>query len=203
MEPLAERPKLLHGASWRESDWSTWQRCDEEGKNEFCRRVWPVLFRYASSFGLAEYEAEEIVQDVLILVCIKGLSEWVKDSDKLAACLFRAIRNRALNVKMRKRNHKSLEGSQGKGDDDSASDWSHPVDPQQRLDQQLARSEMRDELDRLIAKLSGNERVVLILKIHMEWGFQRIADVLDLPYGTVRGWYLRALDKLREMPLRL
>lgn len=203
MGPLTEPPESLHGASWRGAAWSAWQRGDRESMNEFCRLVGSELLLYAKSWGLSEHEAENIVQDVLLSVCAKGLSVRVTDGDTLAAHLFRAIRNRALNAKVRKRDHKSIEGSQGKGDDDSASDWSHPVAQQQRSVQQLELSETQDELDGLTAKLSGDERVVLILKIHMKWGFQRIADVLEIPLGTVSGRYRRAIDKLGEMPLRL
>ena len=190
-------------ASWREAAWSAWQRGDKEGKNEACRLVWPVLFRIAKSWGLSEHEAEEIVQDVLLSILCRHLPEWVTDSDKLAACLYTAILNRVKNSKTRRRNNKSLDGSQGREGDDSASDWSHPVDQQQRPDQQLELSETGHELEGLTAKLSGDEREVLILRIYMKWTFERIAEVLGLPLGTVGARYRRAIDKLGEMPLRL
>ena len=50
----------------REPAWAAWRKGDLEGKNEFCNRVFPQMFRYARSLRLSEQDSEEVVQEVLL-----------------------------------------------------------------------------------------------------------------------------------------
>jgi RNA polymerase sigma factor (sigma-70 family) len=47
--------------------------------------------------------------------------------------------------------------------------------------------------------LAERERQILALRFRDGLGFREIAELLDLPQGSVAGWYSRALDKLREV----
>lgn len=47
-------------------------------------------------------------------------------------------------------------------------------------------------------KLSPQQRRILKLRFEDGLSFKQIAEVLDVPQGSVAGWYSRALDVLRE-----
>ena len=179
-----------------EAAWTAWL---EKNKNEFCRLVWPHLFRYAKSLGLTVKEAEDVVQDVLLAVCHKGFPEWVKDAHLMTKYLFSSVRNRAQNVIMRRRNHLSIEGSQASGDDDSARTRIELADHRLRPDQQYDLSEMRDDLNVLMMQLLlPEEQEVLFLRFVDDLKLQEIASMLGHPLGTVSSRIQRALHKLKE-----
>jgi RNA polymerase sigma-70 factor, ECF subfamily len=60
----------------------------------------------------------------------------------------------------------------------------------------LAR-ERRLEVERALAKLSDKLRVVIVLRFNAEMSYQEIADVLELPLGTVKRRLFDGLSRLR------
>lgn len=55
-----------------------------------------------------------------------------------------------------------------------------------------------DGLDVLLAVLDERQRVAVVLAHVYEWTYAEIADVLDVPVGTVRNLIHRGLTKLRR-----
>lgn len=53
-------------------------------------------------------------------------------------------------------------------------------------------------LARALDELPERERAILRLRFRDGLGFREIAEVLDVPQGSVAGWYSRALGALRE-----
>lgn len=63
-----------------------------------------------------------------------------------------------------------------------------------------------DEQDELLARvracwstLGERERHILVLRFHDGLSFREIAELLDVPQGSVAGWYSRAVAQLREV----
>ncbi|GIN71888.1 DNA-directed RNA polymerase sigma-70 factor [Bacillus sp. J14TS2] len=54
----------------------------------------------------------------------------------------------------------------------------------------------------LIESLNENEKSVVLLKFYVEHTISEIADVLDMPLGTVKTILYRSLDKLRKQVKR-
>ena len=55
----------------------------------------------------------------------------------------------------------------------------------------------RDELERGFRRLTLEQRTVLVLRYLLDWPLDRIAEVLDVPVGTVGSRLNRALAALR------
>lgn len=55
----------------------------------------------------------------------------------------------------------------------------------------------RDELDRGLRRLTGDQRTVLVLRYYVGLGDRQIAEVLRLPVGTVKSRTTRAISALR------
>ena len=63
----------------------------------------------------------------------------------------------------------------------------------------LLRDEAKDELRALARQLlSAREREILHLRFHAGLSFRQIAQILNVPQGSVAGWYSRAILRLRE-----
>jgi RNA polymerase sigma-70 factor (sigma-E family) len=62
---------------------------------------------------------------------------------------------------------------------------------------ELAASDQRDELRRLLAELSPRERAVVVLRYYCDLSEQETATTLGMPVGTVKSSCSRALARLR------
>jgi RNA polymerase sigma factor (sigma-70 family) len=56
----------------------------------------------------------------------------------------------------------------------------------------------RDELGRLVARLSGDHQMVIALRYWADWSLADIATELDVPLGTVKSRLHNALGALRK-----
>lgn len=70
-------------------------------------------------------------------------------------------------------------------------------------DQQLERSETRNILSQLIEQLPGPYREMIVLRHVNELSYEEMADITDLPLGTVKNRTFRAREMLRRMVMRL
>jgi RNA polymerase sigma-70 factor (ECF subfamily) len=70
------------------------------------------------------------------------------------------------------------------------------VDPGERPDETLARTEARTSLERLLARLSAEHRAILVLRELEGLSYREIAQVLAVPEGTVRSRLARARAEL-------
>ena len=50
-----------------------------------------------------------------------------------------------------------------------------------------------------MARLSNEEREVIVMHLYAELRFREMAEILERPQGTVVSWYRRGLEKLRRM----
>ncbi len=68
---------------------------------------------------------------------------------------------------------------------------------------QLLRNEEMDELHRAIEKLPGKQREILTLKTFQDCSYAEIAEILDIPIGTVMSRLYTARKQLRELLLEV
>jgi len=73
------------------------------------------------------------------------------------------------------------------------------VDPSASPPESLSRTEARESLQRLLARLSPEHRAVLVLRELEQLSYQEIAAALELPEGTV----MSRLSRAREQLVRL
>lgn len=53
-------------------------------------------------------------------------------------------------------------------------------------------------LQELLEQLNEDEKSIIILKFYQDYSFKEIADVINMPLGTVKSVFYRALIKLRK-----
>jgi len=144
----------------------------------------PRLRRYARALTRDVYASEDLVQDCLV----RGLAKihlWQEDTD-LRAWLFTILHNQYVNTVRRA----VREGSVVEISDAEPSMVAKPA--------QIPRLELRD-LERALAKVPYEQRQVLLL-IGMEgMSYEEVAEIMDVPVGTIRSRLSRGRDLVREL----
>ena len=139
----------------------------------------PRLRRYARVLSGNSARADDLVQDTLERSWSRR-HLWRVGSD-VRAWLFTIMHNVHLN-RIRRREHDALDDG-----------FEPPCPPLQ--EQQI---EMRD-LHRALARLSADQREILLLVAVEEMRYADIAEILNLPIGTVMSRLSRARERLRTL----
>lgn len=127
-------------------------------------------------------EAEEALQEVFVLV-FKSLSSFDPQKGALATWLYRITVNHCLSQRRRRR------------------PWVKPPEELERMgtvEPALADSAEREAMVQAIGRLSDKQRVVVILRFYWDLPYAEIAQVLNIPLGTVKSRIDLALRTLRK-----
>lgn len=141
--------------------------------------------------------AEDLVQETL-LKAFKHYDSLRPDSN-LKAWLTRVLTNTFINQYRRKQvRHRSQELYDPDWMNERvSSNWAHNA--AKRPGQQVVDRFIRDKLSEAVAQLPDPYRQVLLLTDVEELAYKEVAEVLDIPIGTVMSRLHRARRKLRTM----
>ncbi len=159
------------------------QAGEREALDELLRSVQAPLYRYVQGMVGDRRLAEDVLQDVFILVCRK--LRWLRDPSLFRPWVYRIASRRALRV---------LEGERRRASHTTDDSGTEPVAPTPRYDPVLVAS-----LPTLLAALSPGSRAVLSLHYLQELSLQETADVLGIPLGTAKSRLGYGLEKLRKL----
>jgi len=168
--------------SIQEAQWVLRAQCDDrEALELLLRSVQPSLRRYVTGL-IGPEDAEDVLQDVLILVSRKLY--WLEVPELFRAWAFRiASRASFRHLRTRKR-------------------WSDPLVDDSVLEEIAApEAVVPDDLLRELlnsAALSPASRAVLVLHFQEEMPLADVAAVLEIPIGTVKSRLAFGLRALRK-----
>ena len=146
-----------------------------EDLEELFRRYWPASYRAAYFVVYDRAAAEDIAQEAF-LSALRALHRFDRRRP-FGPWLHRIVVNRAIDWARSRALRRELD-----------------VEPP---DAELRDSpEVRDELAAALASLSPERRAVVVLRYVLEYTPGEIAELLDLPRGTVNSRLRRALDDL-------
>ena len=151
------------------------QRGDPGAVEDLYRRHWRPAYRAAYLVTRDAHAAEDIAQEAF-LQAIRVLDRFDR-ARPFAPWLHRIVTNRAL-------------------------DWARahalrrPVEARSEAVAPEARSDLSDDLAEAIGRLAPDQRAVVVLRYLLEHTPGEIAEMLDLPRGTVNSRLRRALDEL-------
>jgi RNA polymerase sigma-70 factor, ECF subfamily len=138
--------------------------------------------------GSAE-DAGDIVQDAFVQAFVK-LSSF-RGSSAFYTWLYRIALNLAMSRARRERKVASLDGMK--------SDWGgEPTDGRPMPEANLEQRESVELVHAALAELSDEYRTILVLREIDGCRYDEIAEILDLPVGTVRSRLFRARLQLRD-----
>jgi RNA polymerase sigma-70 factor (ECF subfamily) len=155
------------------------------------RRYEPLLKRYVGRLlGARSAHVEDVLQEVFIKAYV-NLNDY-DQKRRFSPWIFRIAHNEAMSLHRRKRTEPQLiSGEEGLL---ILERMTEATDVQKNLD--VARNE--DRLRAAIAGLSRRYRDVIILRYLEERDYEDIADILQLPIGTVATLVSRGKQRLRR-----
>jgi RNA polymerase sigma-70 factor (ECF subfamily) len=110
--------------------------------------------------------------------------------------LFRIVRNLALDL-FRRRKVRQTESLDAVGDEDGERTRIDPADPSVDLDRDLLQSQLRRRLFAALNQLTPMQREIVVLRDYQDLSYQEIAEMLEIPLGTVMSRLHGARQRLR------
>jgi RNA polymerase sigma-70 factor (ECF subfamily) len=147
---------------------------------ELFRRHWPPAYRAAYFVVYDRAAAEDIAQEAF-LSAMRALDRFDRRRP-FGPWLHRIVVNRAIDWARARALRREVEAS---AEGPAA----------ERTEETL---DARDELDTALASLSPDRRAVVVLRYVLGYTPGEIAELLELPRGTVNSRLRRALDELSE-----
>ena len=152
--------------------------------SELIERHQSPLIRYAASILRETERAKDVVQDVFAKLCKQPESE---KPHSIEAWLFRAVRNRALDV-LKKEGRMSFYDTP-----EVADQLSHEnTQAERRI------SEAIESLFELVDELPARKKEVVILKFQQGLSYQEISDITGLSSSNVGYLLHHAIRELKE-----
>jgi RNA polymerase sigma-70 factor (ECF subfamily) len=167
-------------------------RGDTLAFGELIRRYQDRLFNLVYRLLGNVEDAQDVVQDTF-LNAYKSLHAFKKEAE-FFTWLYRIAWNTAVSLKRKQRMALSLHAGRGQGmiDPLDDSDGTQPGAALERVEQERR---IQDALNRL----SPEHRAVLVLKEMEGQKYETIAEILQVPVGTIRSRLHRARMELREI----
>ncbi|WP_428264420.1 sigma-70 family RNA polymerase sigma factor [Haliangium sp.] len=190
---MSRRERLLV-RKLRERD----ERAFREMIERYGDRVYNLTYRMLGN----REEAEDVSQEVFITV-FKSIDSFRGDS-KLSTWLYRIAANHCKNrIKYLSRRHDRTHSSydeQIMGDQGAHAPTAPTASP--RPDRQLEGAELEQVMQRCIATLEDDHRLLIVLRDIEELSYEEICTITQLPLGTVKSRLHRARLALRKKMLK-
>jgi RNA polymerase sigma-70 factor (ECF subfamily) len=165
----------------------------EDSFEELVRRYQRPITGYVYRM-LNNYDASlDVTQEVFIKV-YNSLEKYSSDY-KFSTWLYRIAHNAAIDYMRRNSvNQQSLETENADGSFQLQIESSQPTPEQER-----ERSEWRTEIESVVKCLPTVYRELILLRHTQDLSYDEIAEVMNLPLGTVKNRLFRAREMMRDM----
>ena len=139
-------------------------------------------------------EAEDVVQEAFVQAFVK--LDTFRGKSAFYTWLYRIAFNVAVSRRRRKRPEVSVEHSRELSGNE-------PLDAGESPGARVERRERADQVQTALAMLSEDHRAILTLREMEGCEYETIAEILDLPVGTVRSRLHRARIQLKDLLLEI
>jgi RNA polymerase sigma-70 factor, ECF subfamily len=161
---------------------------------ELVRRYQDRLFNTVFRLVDSAEDAQDVVQEAF-LHAYQSLDRFKGDA-QFFTWLYRIAVNSAISLKRKQRSIVSLHADrEGQGSIPEPHDLSENSQP----DQALERADEERRIQAALNRLSPEHRAVLILKDLEDQKYETMAEILQVPIGTIRSRLHRARLELREI----
>jgi len=153
------------------------------------RKYQDRLFHCLANLSGNVTDAEDLAQEAFVQAFLKIRS--FQGQSSFFTWLYRIAFNLTVSRLRRKRPQGTLSDGREAGEPE-------PVDPGENVMDKLVRDERAAQVQAALATLTPDYRAILVLREMEGCDYETIADILDLPLGTVRSRLSRARMELRE-----
>ena len=161
---------------------------------ELVRRYQDRLFNTVYRLVDSAEDAQDVVQEAF-LHAYQSLDRFKRDS-QFFTWLYRIAVNSAISLRRKQKSiirlHQAGEGQGTVPEPTDLSEYSQP-------DQALERADEERRIQAALNRLSPEHRAVLILKDLEDQKYETMAEILQVPIGTIRSRLHRARLELREV----
>jgi len=167
------------------------ERCrtgDDAAFGELVERYKNLVYGLVYRMATDRTQVDDMAQEVFLKV-YRGLP-YFRGEARLSTWIYRIVQNVCLQPKARRPRHLSLDQETADG---------RPRREPGTQDGAFADFELRDRLDKAIAQLPDNYRVLIAAHYLNGVQYEALAESLDIPLGTVKTHLHRAKKRLREL----
>jgi RNA polymerase sigma-70 factor, ECF subfamily len=147
------------------------------------------LFHSISHVLGSVQDAEDVLQETFVQAFLK--LESFQRTAAFYTWIYRIALNTAISLRRRKSARISI-------DQMHADTGQEPHDPGPPPDGRLRQQERADQVHVALAALAEEHRTVLVLREMDDCSYEEIAEILDLPVGTVRSRLHRARTQFKD-----
>lgn len=169
---------------------------DRHAFSEIVRRYQDRVYSLAFRWMRDREVAEEVAQDVF-LALYRSLVRFRGDS-QLSTWIYRVVVNHCKNRKMYRSRRKMDQHEALEGERDDGMERQIPAEGP-GTDAALHRQEARRLLDDALAQLDDSQREIIVMRDIHDMAYEEIAELLDLPRGTVKSRLHRARQHLARV----
>ncbi len=175
------------------------RRGDPDAFEEVARREGPRLYRLALRLTGNPADAEDLAQEALVraLPKLRGLEGRARISTYLVRALGNLWKNR-LRSRSRSRIVDWFRGRKEDEDEGPTLETAF-ADPGPSIQEALEADDRAEAVRRAVARLEPSRRWTLLLREVEELSYEEIAEMTEVPVGTVRSRLARARDDLRRL----
>ena len=164
-------------------------RGEEDAFQRLYDRHIKSIYNFAWVLTRSRDDAEDVAQEAFVQAFLK-LSSFRRDS-AFYTWLYRIAFNVAMTRQRRKRPERSLD----RGREQSGLE---PIDGSESPVERLQREERASRVHAALEAVSEEHRAILVLREMEGCCYETIAEILDLPVGTVRSRLHRARMQLKD-----
>jgi RNA polymerase sigma-70 factor (ECF subfamily) len=161
------------------------RRGDAQAFQELVERHKGLVFALIARSVPDRSRAEDVAQDVFLRI-YRGLP-YFRGESRLTTWIYRIVANVCAHEQTRRPAAASLDDNRQK-----------PVLPG-AADRQFSDLELRERLEKAIARLPANQRLLVAAHYLQGVQYEDLAEALNLPLGTVKTHLYRAKQQLRRM----
>ena len=162
------------------------QQGDERAFRELVDRYKDLVFGLIARSSVERSRIEDLAQDVFLKI-YRGLP-YFRGEAKLTTWIFRIVLNLLSQESQKRRAHREV-----------ALDSELPSHEPRAHDRSLSDLELRDRLEKAMARLPANYRLLIAGHYLNDVKYEDLAEALDIPVGTVKTHLHRAKKQLRDL----
>lgn len=162
------------------------QQGDEQAFRELVDRYKDLVFGLVARSSVDRSRIEDVAQEVFLKIH-RGLP-YFRGEARLTTWIFRIVLNLL-----------AQEGAKRRASREVALDAQLPSHEPRSADRSVRDLELRDRLDKALAKLPPNYRLLIAAHYLHEVKYEDLAEALDIPIGTVKTHLHRAKKQLRDL----
>lgn len=166
---------------------------DDESFEELVHRYLKPIYNFLYQFTQDRDSLDDLTQETFVKVW-KNIQKF-DQSKSFRVWIYAIAKNTAYDFLKKKKTipFSSFEDEEGNNRLENVSE-EKPLP-----DEILEKKDLEKDLEKKLQEIPGNYRLILLMRYKEDFSLQEIAEILKLPYNTVKSQHARALVALKKV----